>query len=158
MPTPLSESALEKATLTIKKLEGQGNWPLWSINIELALDHTWEYVEGDQSTPPNKSKPEYPTWSAADHSACRRIWFALRGNIQESIFLHSKSPASVLYKALKTQYEQSGTSAEFYARQNYNNAKLSNYDSVLDFLTALTNLAHLVNKELSSTAGHICNR
>ena len=70
----------------------------------------------------------------------------------------SKNPFSSTPKALKTQYEQSGTSAEFYARQNYNNAKLSDYDSVLDFLTALTNLAHLVNKELSSTAGHICNR
>ena len=50
-PTPLSESALEKATLAIEKLEGRGNWPLWSVNIELALDHMWEYVEGGQSTP-----------------------------------------------------------------------------------------------------------
>ena len=65
-PTPLSESALEKAALAIEKLEGRGNWPLWSVNIELVLDHTWEYVEGGQSTPPNMSKPEYATWLAAD--------------------------------------------------------------------------------------------
>ena len=44
-PTPLSESALEKAALAIEKLEGRGNWPLWSVNIELALDHTWEYKQ-----------------------------------------------------------------------------------------------------------------
>ena len=153
--TLLSESALEKAALAIKKLEGCRNWPLWSVNIKLALDHTWEYVEGDQSTPPDKDRSEYPTWSTADRSAHCRIWFALSGKVQESVFHHSKSPASVLYKALKTQYEQSGTSAEFYARQNYNNAKLSDYESVSDFLTALTNLAHLMNKELNSTARRI---
>ena len=61
----------------------------------------------------------------------------------------------MLYKALKTQYEQSGTSAEFYARQNYDNARLSDHESVTDFLTALTNLVHLVNKELSGIAGRI---
>ena len=48
-----------------------------------------------------------------------------------------------------------GTSAEFYARQNYNNAKLSDHRSVADFLTALTNLAHLMNKELSGITGCI---
>ena len=61
----------------------------------------------------------------------------------------------VLYKALKTQYEQSGTSAELYARQNCDNAKLSDHESVTDFLTALPNLVHLVNKELSGVAGCI---
>ena len=61
----------------------------------------------------------------------------------------------MLYKALKMQYEQSRTLAEFYARQNYDNAKLSDYESVSDFLTTLMNLAHLVNKELNSMAGCI---
>ena len=64
----------------------------------------------------------------------------------------------MLYKSLKTQYKQSGTSAEFYARQNYNNAKLSEYESVCDFLTGLMNLAHLVNKEMRSSAGRIEDR
>ena len=40
-------------------------------------------------------------------------------------------------------------------RQNYDNTKLSDHESVADFLTALTNLAHLVNKELSGVARHI---
>ena len=53
------------------------------------------------------------------------------------------------------QYKQSGASAEFYARQNYYNAKLSNYDTVCDFLTGLMNLAHLVNKEMKTAAGRI---
>ena len=85
----------------------------------------------------------------------QRIWFALTSKVQESDFHHSKSPALALYKALKTQYEQLGTSAEFYARQNYENERLSDHESVTNFLTALTNLAHLVNKELSGIAGRI---
>ena len=40
-------------------------------------------------------------------------------------------------------------------RQYYDNPKLSDYESVTDFLTALTNLVHLVNKELSGVAGYI---
>ena len=65
---------------------------------------------------------------------------------------------AVLYKSLKTQYEQSGTLAEFYTRQNYDNTKLSKYESVCNFLTRLMNLAHLVNKEMRSSARQIEDR
>ena len=40
-------------------------------------------------------------------------------------------------------------------RQNYDNTRLSDHESVADFLTALTNVVHLVNKELSGIAGRI---
>ena len=50
-----SESAIDKAALAIDKLKGCDNWPIWSLNIELALDHTWEYVVGTQTTPPTKA-------------------------------------------------------------------------------------------------------
>ena len=65
-PALRSESTLDKAALAIEKLEGCENWPIWSINIELALDHSWEYVDGMNTTPPNESKPKYTTWSIAD--------------------------------------------------------------------------------------------
>ena len=123
-----SESPLDKAALAINKLEGHENWHIWSINIKLTLDHTWEYVDRTQTTPPDESKPEYTTWSIADQGARRRIWFALSSKVQETVLCHSRSSAAALYKSLKTQYEQSGTSAEFYARQNYDNAKISEYN------------------------------
>ena len=35
------------------------------------------------------------------------------------------------------------------------NAKLSDYDTISDFITALTNLAHIFNKEIKGTVSHI---
>ena len=61
-----SESILNKAPLAIKKLEGCENWPIWSINIKLALDHTWEYVDRTLTNLPDDDKPEYTAWSIAD--------------------------------------------------------------------------------------------
>ena len=43
-------------------------------------------------------------------------------------------------------------------RKNYDDAKLSDYDSVSDFLRALMNLAHLVNNEMQSTVEGIEDR
>ena len=61
-----SESTIDKAALAIEKLEGHENWPIWSINVELALDHTWEYVNGTLTNPPDDDKPKYTAWSIAD--------------------------------------------------------------------------------------------
>jgi len=44
-------------------------------------------------------------------------------------------------------------------KQNYEKAKLSNYDTIGDYIMALTNLTHAFNKEIKGTVGHIeeCN-
>ena len=64
----------------------------------------------------------------------------------------------MLFKALKDSYEHSGASAEFYARQKYDNARISDYDSICDFLTALMNLAYHVNNEIPGSQGRIEDR
>ncbi len=61
----------------------------------------------------------------------------------------------MLFKALKDSYEHSGASAEFYARQKHDNARISDYDSICDFLTALMNLAYQGGIEDHMIAMHI---
>ena len=63
--------------------------------------------------------------------------------------------ASELFKALKGTYEPLGASAEYYAQQNNDNAKISDYNSLGDFITALMSLVHLVNKEVKGMDGWI---
>ena len=60
---------------------------------------------------------------------------------------------------LRNQFEASGVSAEFYVKQDYENTKLSDYNTISDFITALTNLAHVFNKEIKGTISCIeeCN-
>ena len=153
-----SESAIKKAALAITKLESRENWARWSINIEMVLDSTWEYVEGNKTSPPAETDPDFATWSTANRAARRRIWLTLSDKVQDSVFCHLKSTAATLFKALKTQFEQSGASAEFYTRKNYDEAKISDYDLVADFLTGLTNLAHLINKEVAGSMSTIEDR
>ncbi len=83
------------------------------------------------------------------------VTLALSNNIKQTVLLHVDSHASKLFSVLKSQFELSGISAKFYVKQNYENAKLSNYDTISDFITALTNLAHVFNKEIKGTIGHI---
>ena len=83
------------------------------------------------------------------------VTLALSNNIKQTVLLHVDSHASKLFSVLKSQFEASGISTEFYVKQNYENAKLSNYDTIGDFITALTNLAHVFNKEIKGTIGHI---
>ena len=121
----------------------------------MVLDHTWEFVEGSKTSPPQEDSPEFADWSIGNRAARRRIWLALSDKVQDTVSRHLKSPAATLFNALKNQYEQTGASAEFYATKAYNDAKLSDYDSIADFLTALMNLAHQVNKEIVNTSAHI---
>ena len=68
---------------------------------------------------------------------------------------YASSHTSELFKALKSAYEFAGVAAEYYARLDYDNAKVSDYDNLGDFITGLMNLAHLVNKEVEGTDGRI---
>ena len=78
--------------------------------------------------------------------------------MKESILHLADSLASVIFDALKESYKYLGTSAEYYARQDYHNAKIDDYDSIGDFITGLTKLAHLVNKTVEDTGDHIGDR
>ncbi len=129
------DSTIDKAILAINKLESHKDWYLWSANIELALDYTWEYIEGDKALPPNESKPKFESWKTNDCNTHWRIWLTLSKSVQQNIFHHVKSPTAALFKALKNSYEHSGASAEFYARQKYDNVKIGDYNSICDFLT-----------------------
>ena len=46
---------------------------------------------------------------------------------------------------LRNQFEASGVSTKFYVKQDYENPKLSDYDTIGDFITTLTNLTHVFN-------------
>src|SRR5258708_4959052 len=156
--TSMTNTPMSNATLTITKLEGCENWIQWSGNIEMVLHHTWEFIEGSKTSPPQEDSPKFTYWSIGNHAACRRIWLTLSDKVQDTVSCHLKSAAATLFNALKIQYEQTGASAEFYATKTYNDAKLSNYDSITDFLNALMNLAHQVNKEIVNTSAHISDQ
>ena len=64
----------------------------------------------------------------------------------------------MLFQALKSTYEFLGASAEYYACLEYDNAKISDYDSLGDFITGLMNLAHLMNREIQGSVGRISER
>src|SRR5258708_247943 len=111
--TPMSDATIKKAALTITKLEGCENWTQWSGNIEMVLDHSWEFVEGSKTSPPQEDSPEFTDWSIGNHAAHHRIWLTLSDKVQDTVSHHLKSPAATLFTALKNQYEQTGASAEF---------------------------------------------
>ena len=69
-PTPISDSVLEKATLAVPKLQGREDWHCWSTTIQIALDHTWEYVAGDKKDTPDVKDPDHANWVIEDHNAC----------------------------------------------------------------------------------------
>src|SRR5258708_14758041 len=94
---------------------------------------------------------QYETWSKEDRNAHQRLFLALSDNVKQTVLLHVDSHVLKLFSVLKSQFEASGISAEFYAKQNYENAKLSNYDTIGYFITALTNLAHVFNKQITNT-------
>src|SRR5260370_1631283 len=80
------------------------------------------------------------------------MFLTLSDDVKQTILMHADSPASTLFKALKGQYECTGVSAEFYTKQDFKNAKLSKYNTIGDFITGLTNLAHIYNKEVKNGA------
>ncbi len=98
---------------------------------------------------------KYEAWYLEDRNAHQRIFLTLSNSVKQTVLLHVDSHASKLFMTLRNQFEASGVSAEFYAKQDYENAKLSDYDTIGDFITALTNLAHVFNKEIKGTVGCI---
>src|SRR5260370_27387296 len=61
----------------------------------------------------------------------------------------------MLFSTLKSQFEALGISAEFYTKWNYKTAKLSDHNMISDYIMELTNLAHIFNREIKGTIGHI---
>src|SRR5260370_22316456 len=125
--------------------------------ICVALGHTWTYVEGDNVSPHDEEDENYPQLVIKECSAHRRIFLTLSNEVQEMVLMYADSSASDLFITLKDQYEHSGVSAVFYTKQNYKNAKLSEYNTIGDFIVGLTNLAHIINKETTGDGRRIEN-
>src|SRR5258708_25035611 len=159
MVAVMTDSAIDKAALAVTKLQGHEDWPLWSATIRVALGQTWTHVEGDKASPPESTDAKYEAWYLEDRNAHRRIFFALSDSVKQTVLLHVDSHVLKLFTTLRNQFEASGVSTEFYAKQDYEKAKLSDYDTIGDFITALTNLTHVFNKEIKGTVGCIqeCN-
>ena len=122
------------------------------------MDHMWDYVRGDSTVKPEESNAGHDAWVTQDQAACQRIFLALSDEIKESILHLADSPTAVIFKSLKEAYKYSGTSAEYYTRQDYHNVKVNDYDSIRDFITGLMKLAHQVNKTTSKATDHIGER
>src|SRR5258708_22938583 len=158
MSAATTDSAIDKVVLAVTKPQGREDWPLWSATIRVALGQTWAYVGGDKVSPPESTDMKYEAWGLEDRNAHWRIFLALSDSVKQTVLLHVDSHAVKLSSILRSQFEASGVSAEFYAKQDYENAKLSDYDTIGDFITALTNLAHVFNKEIKGTVGCIEER
>ena len=151
----MPDSIIDKAALAITKLQGQDDWLLWSAMICIALGQTWAYVDGSKPLPPDDADSKYKAWSTEDHNAHQRLFLTLSDNVKQTILLHIDSHMLKLFSVLKNQFEASGISDKFYAKQNYENAKLSDYNTIGNFITALMNLAHFFNKKIKGTVGCI---
>ena len=60
----------------------------------------------------------------------------------QAVLPYAKSHASELLGTLKTLYKPMGATTELYGRQEYENIKLSDYDNIDSFMTAMINAAH----------------
>ena len=146
------DSILKKAALAMSKLQGHDDWWLWSTTIRVALGQTWAYVDGDKVDTPPLADAKYAPWLVEDRNAHQRMFLALSDDVKQTILMHADSPASTLFKALKGQYECTGISAEFYVKQDFEKPKLSEYNTIGDFITGLTNFTHIYNKEVKNGA------
>ena len=154
----MNDSIIEKAVLAMNKLQGRDDWRIWAVTMRIALGRTWVYVEGDKTSPPPANDPSYNIWKEEDLAAHRRIWLALDKDAMQDVLPYTESHASELFKALKTLYEPMGATAELYARRDYENVKLPNYDNLDSFMTAMINAAHRFNKEIDDANSRIKNR
>src|SRR5260370_12056370 len=82
------------------------------------------------------------------------MFLALSDDVKQTVLMHADSTASVLVTALRDQYEHTGVSSEFYVKQDFESAKLSNFNSIRDFIIGLTNFTHIYNKEVKGDARH----
>ena len=117
-----ADSVIDKAALAVTKLQSHEDWPLWSAMIHVTLGQTWAYVNGDRISPPANADLTYEAWSVEDQNAHQRLFLTLSDSVKQTILLHVDSHTSELFSALKSQFEPSGISAEFYVKQNYENA------------------------------------
>src|SRR5260370_21440421 len=82
------------------------------------------------------------------------MFLALSNDVKQTVLMHADSTTSVLFTALKDQYEHTSVSTEFHVKQDFENAKLSDFNSIRDFIIRLTNFAHIYNKEVKGDARH----
>ena len=61
-----SDAVLEKAVMSITKLLGRENWRMWSTTMQLAMDHTWDYVRGGLTVKPKESSAKHGPWVTQD--------------------------------------------------------------------------------------------
>jgi len=104
-----------------------------------------------------QSNDEFGSWVTENCYAHWRIWLTLSENVKQAVLPYAWSHTSKLYSTLKAQYKSKGAVAEFHARHNYENIKLSDHDGFDGFITAMTNAAYQFNKEISDTNVHISN-
>src|SRR5260370_7155811 len=116
------------------------------------LGQTWTYIDGDKVDAPPLADAKYAPWLVEDRNVHQRMFLTLSDDVKQTILMHADSPASTLFKALKGQYECTGVSAEFYTKQDFKKANLSEYNTIGDFITGLTNFTHIYNTKLKNGA------
>ena len=179
MSSLMTDSSLDKAALAVTKLKGAEDFRMWSAIMCIALDHTWGYVEGPDAIEPSeriltsmgatldpskldpnnldhyKDNPDYEAWVIGTRNACHRILLAVSDEVKGELLPYLESPAVEIMTHLRHLFEASGASAEFYALEKYHNAKISDYSSIGEFVTALQILAYDANRESRNPYGRI---
>src|SRR5260221_11123120 len=100
MSAAMTDSAIDKAVLTVTKLQGHEDWPLWSATIWGALGQTWAYVGGDKASPPESTDVKYEAWYLEDRNAHKRISLTLSNSVKQTVLLHVDRHASKLFMTL----------------------------------------------------------
>ena len=171
MSSLMTDLSLDKAALAVTKLKGAEDFRMWSAIMRIALDHTWRYVEGPYAAEPSEKvltsvgasidpskldpsnpdhyedNPAYDAWVIETRNARRRILLAVSDEVKGELLPYLESPAVDIMTHLRHLFEPSGASAEFYALEKYHNAKISDYSSIGEYVTALQTLAYDANKE-----------
>ena len=61
-----SNAILKKTIMSITKLLGCENWCMWLTTMQLAMDHTWDYIGGGLTVKPEESSTKHGPWVAQD--------------------------------------------------------------------------------------------
>ncbi|KAF8324667.1 uncharacterized protein EI90DRAFT_3129601 [Cantharellus anzutake] len=98
----------------------------------LIFDSPWDTLGGYLDKSLTETMPEHGEWVEGESNTCRRLWLSLSDSVQVA-----------------------GASAEYYTRIKHGDAKISDYESIPDYISGLMNLAHEVNKRVPGNRGRI---
>ncbi len=135
--------------ITVKKLCGWYNYPSWSNDLSIILNHyeQWSWIEGEHENLPSElieiedpaggtstkvTNPKYSTWKKGTNKAMFHIVMTCEQKIKDQIW-HITLPSEVW----KRLYELLNASTQFDHLSSIWNTLLNDYSSVTKYCLAL---------------------